>query len=331
MTPFEHCDAIDRRLLNDWQRGFPLVREPYAALAQALGIEPGLVLQRLARLQGAGAFSRIGGTWGAGAGGASTLAAYAVPPSRLEAVAAQVSALPGVNHNYQREHRVNLWFVATAPSQAALDALLAVLDARTGLRALRLPMLQPYRIDLGFDLRQTLAGEARAAHACVAPVAEADRALAAWLEAGVPLLDRPWDRAADALGRPWTAVLQTLQTWLDGGTLRRLGVVVRHHEVGFVHNAMTVFDVPDPAVDAAGQRLARQRSVTLAYRRRRDEGWPYNLYAMVHGRSRDEVRQALHAAAHGAGLGAVPHEVLFSCRRFKQQGGRYFAAVSHAA
>lgn len=325
----ERFDAIDQRLLNDWQRGFPLMREPYEALAKALHVSAADVLHRLSRLKDRGAFSRIGGTWAAGAGGASTLAAYAVPPQRLDAVAAQVSALPGVNHNYEREHAINLWFVATAPSAPALEAMLSQLDARTGLRALRLPMLRPYRIDLGFDLRHSLASDHHAARSQVPPVAESDRPLAAWLEGGVPLLPRPWDAAAEAVGGTWPSVLDTLQRWLDGGTLRRLGVIVRHHELGFVHNAMAVFDVPDADVDATGTRLARQHGVTLAYRRRRDAGWRYNLYAMVHGRSRAEVQAAVDAAAQGAGLRDAAQAVLFSRQRFKQQGGRYF--TEHAA
>ena len=329
MTPI--FDGIDQRLLNQWQRGFPLRREPYAALAEALALDEAAVLARLQRLHAAGAFSRIGGAWAAGVGGAALLCAYAVPPARLETVAAQVSAQPGVNHNYQREHPHNLWFVLTGPGDAAVAQALDRLDAQTGLQALRLRMQRAYRIDLGFDLRQRLAlGHApQRAHAM--PVDAADRPLAAWLEGGLPLRPRPYDEAATACGRPLEQVLATLQRWLDQGTLRRLGVIVRHHELGFDHNAMAVFDVPDTEVDAAGERLAQQPGVTLAYRRNRAAAWRYNLYAMVHGRARDEVRAAVAAAAQAAGLDGVSHELLFSCRRFKQEGGRYFSSAPSEA
>lgn len=320
-------DAADQRLLNDWQRGFPLVRAPFAELAAALGLDSTEVLERLRRLQRAGAFSRIGGTWAAGAGGAALLCAYAVPPQRLEAVAAQVSALPGVNHNYEREHRLNLWFVITGSDADRVAREVDALDAATGLTALRLAMQRAYRIDLGFDLRQRLAGAQPHTQARAAPVAAARRPLAAWLEGGLPLLPQPYDAAAAACGCSRDEVLATLAHWLEAGTLRRLGVVVRHHELGFAHNAMSVFDVDDDRVDAAGERLAARPGVTLAYRRCRAPGWPYNLYAMVHGRDRDEVRDAVAAAAAAAGLQRRPHELLFSRRRFKQQGGRYFAAA----
>lgn len=320
-------DDTDRRLLNDWQRDFPLVDRPFAALASTLGVDEAEVLRRLARLQQQGACSRVGGIWAAGAGGASMLCAYAVPPPRLEAVAAQVSALPGVNHNYEREHRFNLWFVITATSRPLLQTQLQALDSATGLRALRLPMLRPYRIDLGFDLRERLAGAAPHARTDVPPVAEADRALAAWLEGGLPLVLQPFEQAAAAAGCSALDVCATLQRWLDAGTLRRLGVVVRHHEMGFAHNAMAVWDAPDDKVDALGERLAAQPGVTLCYRRRRDDGWPFNLYAMVHGRSRADVHAAISAAAAATGLDALPHQRLFSTRRFKQQGGQFFRAA----
>ncbi|MFT3818206.1 MAG: AsnC family transcriptional regulator [Rubrivivax sp.] len=328
MTPI--FDVIDQRLLNQWQRGFPLRREPYAVLAEALGLDEAAVLARLQRLHTAGAFSRVGGAWAPGAGGAALLCAYAVPAERLDAVAAQVSAQPGVNHNYQREHRHNLWFVLTGPDAAAVARTLDRLNAQTGLRALRLPMLRAYRIDLGFDLRQRLAADHAPQRGRAAPVDAADRPLAAWLEDGLPLQPRPYDEATAACGWPVDRVLATLQRWLDQGTLRRLGVIVRHHELGFDHNAMAVFDVADDAVDAIGERLAQQSGVTLAYRRARAPGWRYNLYAMVHGRARDEVRAAVAAAAQAAGLDGAPHELLFSCRRFKQQGGRYFSSAAPA-
>jgi len=320
-------NAPHLRLLNDWQHGFPLRPRPFDALARELGCERTEVLRQYRALQAAGSLSRIGGVFAAGAGGAAALCAYATLPQRLEAVAATVSAHPGVNHNYEREHAFNLWFVMTGSDRAAVQAGIDALDAATGLRALRLPMLRPYRIDLGFDLlgtrRQCKAQRpARAA----APVAEADRPLAALAGEGLPLVEEPYAAWAARLGRSTGAVLATLRGWLEQGTLRRFGVVVRHHELGFDQNAMCVFDVADDRVDAAGALLARQPGVTLCYRRQRDTGWRYNLFAMVHGRERAQVLAQVEAAATAVDLLAVPRAVLFSRRRFTQRGARYFGA-----
>ena len=111
-----------------------------------------------------------------------------------------------------------------------------------------------------------------------------------------------------------------------GGQLQRFGVVVRHHELGYAANAMTVFDVPDDRADACGQALAAQPGVTLAYRRNRDPAWPYNLYAMVHGQERQAVLQVINRVSAAAGLDGCARQVLFSTTRYKQTGARRFAA-----
>jgi DNA-binding Lrp family transcriptional regulator len=314
-------------LLNDWQRDFPLAEAPFAVIGAACGAEANSVLDHYRALLREGAISRIGGVWGAGAGGAALLCAFRVPPHRLEAVAAQVSAHPGVNHNYEREHEHNLWFVITGGSAESVASAVDDLDVQTGCRALRLRMQHAYRIDLGFDLRGPLATGGLATATRAPPVADADVPLAAFLEHGLPLLARPFDAWAEALRCSPAEVMGTLQRWLQQGTLRRFGAIVRHHEAGFSHNAMTVFDVPDAQVDACGAILASQRGVTLTYRRERAQGWSYNLYCMVHGRDRDAVRAAIATAIERGGLAAHPHEILFSRRRFKQAGARYFGAL----
>lgn len=318
-------------LLNDWQRGFPLLPRPFDLIAQGAGMQGAHVLQAYARMQAAGSISRIGGIWAAGAGGAAMLCALAVPPQRLAEVAARVNAEPGVNHNYEREHRYNMWFVITGASVAHLHARVDAIEQACGLSALRLPMRRPYRIDLGFDLRGRHAGCHQALAAPGArkalPVAEADRPLAALLECGLPLCERPYARWAELLGGTQNEddVLLKLHQWLEQGTLRRLGVIVRHHESGFDANAMTVFDVADELVDAVGEQLAVQDGITLCYRRERAAGWPYNLYCMVHGRDRDSVRDLVARAIVQTGLQQVPQAMLFSRQRFKQVGGRYFS------
>ncbi|OAN51084.1 AsnC family transcriptional regulator [Paramagnetospirillum marisnigri] len=146
-------DLVDQRLLNDFQRDFPLTARPYAELGEKLGINEDEVIARLDRLSRGGSVSRVGAVFRPHAVGASTLAALAVPPEELERVAALVNAYPEVNHNYQREHRLNLWFVVTASSAQAVRAVLDDISGRTGLDVLDLPLLEPFHIDLGFDLK----------------------------------------------------------------------------------------------------------------------------------------------------------------------------------
>jgi len=155
-----HAQAVqltltEQRLLDEFQHGFPLEPRPFARMAQQLGISEAAVLDSLQRLQAQGAVSRVGPVLQPNRIGVSTLAALAVPAEQLEEIAALVSEYPEVNHNYQREHDYNLWFVVTAPNRTRLDAVLADISRRSGLQVLDLPMLEDYFIDLGFRLQWT--------------------------------------------------------------------------------------------------------------------------------------------------------------------------------
>ena len=320
------ASGADLALLNGWQHGFPLVPRPFAVLGEQLGLSEQAVVEACDRLQRVGSISRIGGVFSPGAGGAGLLAAMAVPPGRMAEVAALVSAHPGVNHNYEREHQLNLWFVMTGCDAAAVEAAMVALEQATGLSALRLRLQRAYRIDLGFDLGHTTAPVPMRADrsARAAPIGASDRQLAQQVEAGLSPVARPYDLWAQACGLSVDEVIKTLETWVERGTLKRFGVVVRHHELGFSANAMTVFDVPDALVDTCGEALARQPGVTLAYRRERGPQWPYNLYCMVHGTDRDVVHAVLNRVRVAADLERYPRAVLFSTRRFKQTGARRF-------
>jgi len=144
---------FDRRLLNDFQHDFPLSPTPYADMARELGVTEDEVIARLRELKQAGAISRVGAVVRPNTVGVSTLAAMAVPAEELESVAALVSGYTEVNHNYEREHRLNLWFVATAPDAARLQAVLDEIAARSGYEVLSFPLVEDYHIDLGFNLK----------------------------------------------------------------------------------------------------------------------------------------------------------------------------------
>lgn len=155
-TPLvERLDALDRRLLDDFQSGIPLASRPFALMAEQLGVAEAEVIARLQRLTEAGAISRVGPVFRPRQVGASTLAAMAVPPERLAEVATLVNGFPEVNHNYEREHDFNLWFVLTAPDQTRLEQVLDEIGRRAGLPVMDLPMLAEYHIDLGFPLQWT--------------------------------------------------------------------------------------------------------------------------------------------------------------------------------
>lgn len=156
------------------------------------------------------------------------------------------------------------------------------------------------------------------------PVDDTDRRLLAAIQRGLPLVPRPYADIAAQLQLSETEVVERLARLKDSGVIRRFGVVVRHHELGYAANAMVVWDVPDEQVRALGHCIAGFDFITLCYRRpRRLPQWRYNLYCMIHGQSRDEVLAHLDWMVNQCGLQGLPHEALFSRRRFKQRGAVY--------
>lgn len=317
---------LEFKLLNDYQRDFPLRTRPFMAIARRLGSDEATVLGAMQKLQRRGLVSRLGAVFRPNTLGASALAALAVPPDRIEAVARRVNAYDQVNHNYEREHRYNLWFVVTAPSAIQLQAVLDDIEQDCGCGpAIVLPMIEEYHIDLGFDLRGeagTRPQEKVALRATPLMLSDAQETLVGALQNGLPVIPRPFA----ALGLPEPQAIAAIGRWIEEGVIKRFGIVVRHHELGYTANAMAVWDVPDAEVSELGRRMAESGKVTLCYRRQRSlPDWPYNLFCMVHGRDRDDVIARIAALGEHCGMQACPHQVLFSRRRFKQRGAHYAA------
>ncbi len=331
---------LEQHLLNDYQRDFPLVSAPFAKIAADLGVAENEVFEMLAHLRQEGSVSRVGAVFRPHTIGASTLAAIAVPADKLAEAAQQVSAFPEVNHNYEREHRYNLWFVVTASGSEQLNEALGRIQAETGYPLLVLPMIEDFHIDLGFDLGRKVSGipgrvrggHRRKSEAVQATLAyqphPAEAELIAAIQNGIPLVSRPYAELGAQAGMSEAEAISCLSQLVEQGIIRRMGVVVRHHELGYRANAMVVWDVPDADVSEVGHCLGQFDCVTLCYRRpRRLPEWRYNLFSMIHGRDRDEVLSLIEQLRTTCGLEPIACEVLFSRRRFKQCGARYAATA----
>ncbi|PLX37078.1 MAG: Lrp/AsnC family transcriptional regulator [Hyphomicrobiales bacterium] len=329
--PRAFLDEIDKLLIDKWQRDFPLVHYPFTALGVPLGLSEDDVLLRLERMIAEGTATRLGAVLAPNTLGASTLAAMAVPDERLDEVVERVNSYPGVNHNYQREHDLNLWFVVTGADRDAVDATLAGIEEDTGLAVLDLPIECAYHIDLGFPIDGLKASRAKDWKAQCSPdtsvITAQDRGLIRAIEDGLPLVDRPYAAIAKRLGTSEDHVIARLQVLIGAGVVRRLGIVVRHHSVGFSSNAMAVWQIDPVEVDELGSRFAQHPAVTLCYRRRpAAPQWPYNLFVMVHAKERAAAREVIADLNRMHEVGDVPQAVLFSTRCFKQRGARLGSA-----
>ncbi len=317
-------------ILDRWQRHLPLVSRPYAEMAQVHGCSEAELLKRLVQARNSGALGRVGGVVAPNTVGASTLAAVSVPAHEIEAAAACINRYPEVNHNYLREHHYNLWFVVAAENTGRKQAVLDDIAHQLQTDVLDLPLEAEYHVDLGFSLHNGDKTAHRPAPARPVALSQTQRTLLATLGAGLPLEPRPYQSVAIQLGWSEAQLLQQLQQWLDSGLLRRLGLIVRHHELGYTSNAMCVWQVPLAQRDAIGQWLAQQQGVHLCYARPgRGPHWPYNLFCMVHGSDRASVHARVEQIRAHAGLQHCPHAMLFSTRRFKQGGAMYGAPLRH--
>lgn len=338
----EDLSGADRRLLDLVQVEFPAVPRPYAALARRLGLDDTggetEAHARLSRLRASGVVRRLGGVFDSRAlGFATTLVAARVPDDRLEEVAAAAGAYPEVTHNYSREGPLNLWFTLVARDTGRIRRILGKLRRATGVQFFDLPAERVFKTQVTFrfgeggegeppglgPLPQAGQVEERAPTAPGAAIPDpVDRSLIRILQGDLPTGPRPFLEVAGRLGLPHGEVLARIATYRRRGWLRRLAAVVAHRRAGFVANAMVAWEVAATLIDEAGRALARADGATHCYARPPAPDWPYRLYAMVHGSSRDECLAAVERIARAAG--APSYQVLFSTKEFKKTSPRYF-------
>lgn len=308
-------------LIDRWQHGFPLVEKPFEVVGRLAALDESETIGIFRRMRENDVISRVGAVVKPNTVGASTLAAMQVPPERLEQVAGLVSREPLVTHNYEREHALNLWFVVAGASAEAIAATNRRISDQTGLDVVELPMLEAYHLGLGFSLGAAPPQRREIAdHADYRPDPR-DKAILAAIEDGLPLIERPYRAVADRLDLGQSDVIDRLEHMMASGIVTRFGCVVRHEKLGYRSNAMAVWDVPDDRLEDIVESFARHPKVTLCYRRPRHmPAWPYNIFCMVHARSRWDAYSVIDEINLEADSGLLRQTVLFSRRCFKQRG-----------
>ncbi|MCP3670394.1 MAG: Lrp/AsnC family transcriptional regulator [Gammaproteobacteria bacterium] len=153
---------------------------------------------------------------------------------------------------------------------------------------------------------------------------EIDAILVSKIQGGLPLVSHPYAEVARQIGISEQEVINRISSMQESGIIKRMGIIVRHHELGYTANAMVVWDVPEERLEEVGEKIGSKSCVTLCYQRpRRLPDWPYNLFCMIHGQQRERVLSFIETMVKEEGLEDIPHKVLFSGRRFKQRGARY--------
>ncbi len=327
--PSPELDAFDAELLSNIQTDFPVVARPFDVLSERFDADAEKILQRVSAMVSDGLIRRLGAVFDSKSlGYVSTLVAAAIPPDRLTDVAEMVSELPGVTHNYRREHRYNLWFTLTSESQTCQAETLAGLKSRTGIDEFHsLPALSVYKIGVNFKVgsganRTQAPKPASPSAGPVGEFSDQQKKLVRILQESLTVTDCPFDEVAMQLGWSVEQVIDQIQQWRQSGVMRRFGTVMNHRRLGFAANGMAVFRMENDRLDEAAERLVGCDDISHCYHRPAIEGFDYNLYAMVHGKSVAEVRSLVGELAEQ--ISPLAHDVLFSTREFKKVSMRYF-------
>ena len=327
-------DLVDRRLMNLMQSEFPLVPEPYALIAERAGISLDDAMARIQRLLDGRIIREITPIFDTRALGYSSMLVAAKVDSEFPHRPAEIiNSHPGVSHNYLRTHEFNLWFtIATPPdSELGLQGTLEALQQRTGAESIRqLPTLTMFKINMNLEMEgdtDALAAKVEAVpprELEPRPYDDDDVALIRATQGPMAVVDRPWDDAAVQLGIAAPELLDRLQELIDRKILRRVAAILFHRRAGFSANGMGVWRVPPERVADVGGRMAAVRGVSHCYERPTYDDWPYSVFTMAHGRSKEECDAILDSIADEHGLHGPDRAVLYSSTEYKKIRLRYF-------
>jgi len=327
-------DETDKRLMNLLQSNFPLDPEPFALVAGEADLELDDVLGRTKRLLDNRIIREITPIFDTRAlGYESMLVAAKVDAEHPQRAAKIVNAHPGVSHNYLRTHEFNLWFtIATPPdSKLGLQGTLQALMAETGAESMReLPTLTLFKINMNLEMEKGTEALAAPVEAVPPrelepqPYGEDDIALIKALQGPMQAVARPYDDAAQELGITTEELLDRLREMTDRKILRRVAAILYHRRAGFSANGMGVWKVPEDRIMEVGGRMASFRGISHCYQRPTYEDWPYSVFTMAHGRSKQECDAVLDAIAAECEMGPDDRATLYSSTEYKKIRLHYF-------
>jgi len=327
-------DDTDKRLMNLLQSNFPLVAEPYAVLAAEAELELGDLLARTDRLVRERIIREITPIFDTRAlGYQSMLVAAKVDAEHPHRAAKIINSHPGVSHNYLRTHEFNLWFtIATPPdSELGLQGTLEVLQRLTGAESIRqLPTLKLFKINMNLEMEKGTDALAEAAEAATPrelepqPYDATDVAVIRALQGPMAVTERPYDEAAAEAGISTDELLDHLRGMVDRKILRRVAAILYHRRAGFSANGMGVWRVPEDRIVEVGTRMSAVRGISHCYERPTYEDWPYSVFTMAHGRSKEECDAILQSIADEHDLHGDDRATLYSSTEFKKIRLHYF-------
>ena len=309
-------DERDKRLLNLMQGSFPIAPRPFQHVASQAEMTEEQVMARVRELIEHRIIRQVTPIFDTRAlGYSSMLVAAKVDPDNPWRAAKVINEHPGVSHNYLRNHEFNIWFtIATEPdSPLGLDRTLEVLGQIAGAESIRqLPTLKLFKIRMDLEMEG----------GTDAPYDERDIAVIKALQGDMPIVSEPYAPAAAQLGMAQEDLLAHLEQMQERRLLRRVAAILFHRRAGFSANGMGVWKVPDDRVMELGPRMAAFRGISHCYQRPTYKDWPYSIFTMAHGRSKDECDAILDSIADLTGVDG--RATLYSSTEFKKIRLLYF-------
>ena len=328
-------DETDKRLLNLMQGSFPLAERPYAEVARAADLTESEVLRRTRRLLDERIIREVTPIFDTRVlGYSSMLVAAKVDAEHPWRAAKIINSHPGVSHNYLRDHDFNLWFtIATEPgSKLGVDGTLDVLAELTGAHSIRqLPTLRLFKIRMDLEMEKGTDALAAVAEAVdhkepeAIELSDLDVAVIRATQGAMDPVEEPFAPAATELGMPVAKLLEHLESMRERRALRRVAAILFHRRAGFSANGMGVWNVPEEQILELGPRMASFRGISHCYQRPTYADWPYSVFTMAHGRSKDECDAILDSIA--ADTGVEDRRTLYSSTEFKKIRMLYFTGA----
>ncbi len=325
---------MERWLLNRIQYDFPIAREPYECLAREYGGTQVEIYRSVCNLRDKGIIRRIGASYVPNSlGYSTTLASAMVLPSALKDAALCAGQFPEVTHNYERINDFNLWFTVIASSSKKLQYIIDEVSKVSGVQKIHsLPACRTFKLKVNFHFdgreeRFSLNDEPfeqqkMAANKKINSPVDIHKPLIAKTCGDIGTGLTPYCDLAHDIGLDSDELIKLLCAYRKAGIMRRFGAILQHQTAGFNGNAMVVWQVPDDRIEDIGRNFASFPEVSHCYQRKTVNGWPFNLYTMVHGKTRDQVSDLCKKIAKNRSIDN--YQLLFSAREFKKTSMVYF-------
>ena len=323
-------DNLDKEILNEIQQSFPLVSQPFNELAKKFNVSQDLIVEKIVSLKKSGILRQLSAIFDTRRlGYKSSLVAMEIQPDKLEFVAKQINRHPGVSHNYERDHKFNLWFTLATPPGSNLKDELKKFSKLEGIKEVRmLPTIKLFKIGVKLDMVEGKPQEVKPSekkkeirHENFDPTEE-DKNFIRELQKDLEIVDRPFSKAAQKLGLTEDQLFEKIKNYEEIGVMRRFAAILRHRDAGFLANGMIVWKVPESRIEDVGLKLGSFPQISHCYQRPTYPDWPYNVFSMIHCKGFDEAKEM--AKTIQSQVNVDDFRILFSTREFKKTRVEYF-------